>query len=101
VFTDHGGPAEVFVLLRGVMLQLLSFDPTQRLSAEAALKIFASSPFLPSASQPSASHVKRSTSPPPYPVEFDTDGDSYGDFWKLESILRVSVAQVRRVTRAC
>ncbi len=82
----------MFVLLRGVMLQLLSFDPTQRLSAEAALKIFASSPF-----SPSASHVQRATSPPPCPAEFDTDGDSYGDFWKLESILRVSVARVRRV----
>ena len=92
MFTDHGGPAEVFVLLRGVMLQLLSFDPTQRLSAEAALKIFASSPF-----SSAASNVKRATSPPPCPAEFDTDADSYGDFWKLESILRVSVAMVRRV----
>jgi hypothetical protein len=70
------------------MLQMLAFDPTHRISAEAALKIISRS-----AQPPPASHTQRAASPPPAAcnrVREEDDGGGDGDFWKLESIFGVS-----------
>ena len=77
-----------FLLLRSIMLQMLAFDPTHRISAEAALKIISRS-----AQPPPASHTQRAASPPPAAcnrVREEDDGGGDGDFWKLESIFGVS-----------
>ncbi len=84
--------ADTFLLLRGVMMHLLAFDPTHRLSAEAALKILHRGSLGPSEGQ-----LQRGASPPraaaaagPENSEgAGDDGACDGDFWKLESILRV------------
>jgi hypothetical protein len=86
----------IFLLLRSVMLQMLAFDPTHRLSADVALKIMARSTLhLPEAS------MQRPASPPPANtvavVAGSPNGSALGgevggdgDYWKLENILRVS-----------
>ena len=78
------------------MLQMLAFDPTHRLSADAALKIMArSAAHLPEA------HTQRDASPPPANAVAVVAGSPNGcaqggevggdgDYWKLENILRVS-----------
>jgi hypothetical protein len=83
--------AGTFLLLRSVMLQLLAFDPTQRLSAEATLKI------LSRRSQHSPADRRDLSLPPCETVamlstlnlEGDTSSTS-SDFWRLETFLQVS-----------
>ena len=103
--------ATVFLQLRSIMMQMLMFDPTHRLSAEAALKILSRNPLPPTAAQRNASP------PPPSPVKSPLPpvcnlnagsggagggrgesggdgGNSSGDFWRLECILQASVSVV-------
>ena len=83
---------DTFLLLSSVMKQLLAFDPTQRLSAEAALKLLHRGSL-----RPSEGLLQRGASPPRASVAAGNEnaegagdvGACDGDFWKLESILRV------------
>jgi hypothetical protein len=76
------------------MLQLLAFDPTCRISAEAALKILSRSaqpqPQQHAASPPPAASVAACS---PNRLRRGYDGGGDGDFWKLERILGVSRMQ--------
>ena len=83
-------PADIFLLLRGLMLQLLAFDPTHRLSADAALRVMAyGSPVKSQRERSPPHHVAASAGNQNREDALGASG-SDGDFWRLESILRVS-----------
>ena len=96
--------ADTFLLLRSVMVQLLAFDPTQRLSAEAALKILHRGSL-----RPSEGRLQQGASPPRASAAAGNEnaegagdvGACDGDFWKLESILRVGDLRATQYAFCC
>jgi hypothetical protein len=71
------------------MIQLLAFDPTHRLSADAALKFIS----LRSTVQPQLCNLPPTRVVPPHACSGTADSEkgdgSDGDFWRLENILQV------------
>ena len=96
--------ADTFLLLRSVMMHLLAFDPTQRLSAEAALKLLHRGSLRPSEGrmQQGASPPRASAAAGNENAERAADvGACDGDFWKLESILRVGDLRATQYVFCC